>query len=98
MPQCADCWGSFAPRVTGWLARRDPAWLARIGVVALDPYRGYATAMGVHLGHATLVVDHWHMVKLANACVDEVRRCVQQDTRGHRGRTGDPLIASASCS
>jgi transposase len=80
-----------ARAVTGWLARRDRAWLARIGVVALDPYRGYATAMGVHLGHATLVVDHWHVVRLANQCVDEVRRRVQQNTLGHRGRSGDPL-------
>ena len=80
-----------ARAVTSWLAHRDPAWLARIGVVALDPYRGYATAMGVHLGHATLVVDHWHIVRLANACIDEVRRRVQQDTLGHRGRAGDPL-------
>jgi transposase len=80
-----------ATAVTGWLAHRDPAWLARIGVVALDPWRGYATAMGVHLGHATLVVDHWHVIRLANACVDEVRRRVQQDTLGHRGRKGDPL-------
>jgi transposase len=80
-----------ARAVTGWLAHRDPAWLARIGVVALDPYRGYATAMGVHLGHATVVVDHWHVIRLANQCVDEVRRRVQQDTMGHRGRAGDPL-------
>jgi transposase len=80
-----------AKAVTAWLAVRDRAWLARIGVVALDPYRGYATAMGVHLGHATVVVDHWHIVRLANACVDEVRRRVQQDTLGHRGRAGDPL-------
>ena len=80
-----------ARAVTSWLARRDPRWLARIGVVALDPYRGYATAMGVHLGHATLVVDHWHVVRLANQCVEEVRRRVQQETLGHRGRAGDPL-------
>lgn len=29
-----------ARAVTGWLARRDRRWLARIGVVALDPHRG----------------------------------------------------------
>jgi transposase len=80
-----------ARAVTSWLSHRDRAWLARIGVVALDPYRGYATAMGVHLGHATLVVDHWHVIRLANQCVEEVRRRVQQDTLGHRGRKGDPL-------
>jgi hypothetical protein len=37
------------------------------------------------------VVDHWHAIRLANACVDEVRRRVQQDTLGHRGRSSDPL-------
>jgi hypothetical protein len=30
-------------------------------------------------------------VKLGTAAVDEVRRRVQQDTLGHRGRKGDPL-------
>lgn len=29
--------------------------------------------------------------KLGLACVDDVRRRVQQDTTGHRGRSGDPL-------
>jgi transposase len=31
------------------------------------------------------------VVKLAHAMVDEVRRRVQQDTRGHRGHAGDSL-------
>ncbi len=30
-------------------------------------------------------------VKLSAAAVDEVRRRVQQETLGHRGREGDPL-------
>jgi transposase len=77
--------------VTDWLAQRDPAWLAAVGVVALDPYRGYANAVAAHLGHATLVVDHFHVVRLGNACVDDVRRRTQQTVLGHRGRTGDPL-------
>jgi transposase len=67
------------------------AWLARIGVVALDPYRGYVTAMSLRLGQATLVVDHWHVVRLANQRVDDVRHRMQQETLGHRGRAGDPL-------
>ena len=31
------------------------------------------------------------MVKLGTAAVDEVRRRVQQDIHGHRGRKNDPL-------
>ena len=33
----------------------------------------------------------FHIVKLAGDALDEVRRRVQQDTTGHRGRKGDPL-------
>jgi transposase len=43
------------------------------------------------LGHATVVVDHFHAVRLANTVVDQTRRRVQQATLGHRGRKRDPL-------
>jgi transposase len=43
-----------AKAVTEWLAVRDPAWLTAIGIVAPDPHSGYANAVGVHPGHATL--------------------------------------------
>jgi transposase len=77
--------------VDGWLAARSPDWLAQVGTVALDPWRGYASALTVPLGHATVVVDHFHAIRLANAVVDQVRRRVQQATLGHRGRKRDPL-------
>jgi transposase len=77
--------------VAGWLGARTHDWLARIGTVALDPWRGYASALVVPLGHATVVVDHFHAIKLANTVVDQVRRRTQQATLGHRGRKPDPL-------
>jgi transposase len=77
--------------VAGWLHARTRDWLAGIGTVALDPWRGYASALVVPLGHATVVVDHFHAIKLANTVVDQVRRRTQQATLGHRGRKGDPL-------
>lgn len=80
-----------AAAVSTWLAARDDAWKQRIDTVAIDPYQGYATALRGHLDHARLVADHWHVIRLANAMVDDVRRRVQQDTLGHRGRKGDPL-------
>jgi transposase len=43
------------------------------------------------LGHATVVVDHFHAIRLANTVVDQVRRRTQQATLGHRGRKHDPL-------
>jgi transposase len=57
----------------------------------LDPYAGYARGLADGLHHADLVVDHFHAVRLANAALDDVRRRVQQDSLGHRGRRGDPL-------
>ncbi len=43
---------------------------------------------------ATQVADPFHVVKLANQRLDEVRRRVQNDTLGHRGRKDDPLYRS----
>jgi transposase len=77
--------------VDGWLDARSPDWLAQIGTVALDPWRGYASALTAPLGHATVVVDHFHAIRLGNAVVDQVRRRTQQATLGHRGRKPDPL-------
>ena len=76
--------------VHGWLDARPPDWLAQVATVSLDPWRGYASALVTPLGHATVVVDHFHAIKLANAAVDQVRRRTQQATLGHRGRKPDP--------
>jgi transposase len=77
--------------IDGWLHARPRAWLAQVATVALDPWRGYANALITPLGHATVVVDHFHAIRLANAAVDQARRRTQQTTLGHRGRKYDPL-------
>jgi transposase len=74
-----------------WLRERDTGWRQGIGVAALDPFRGYATALHTHLPSAVRVLDAFHVIKLGFDAVDQVRRRVQQDTFGHRGRAGDPL-------
>jgi transposase len=76
--------------VDSWLGAQPRGWLAGVGTVALDPWRGYASALITPLGHATVVVDHFHAVKLANMVVDQTRRRTQQATPG-RGRKRDPL-------
>jgi Transposase len=77
--------------VDGWLGARPAAWLAQVATVALDPWRGYASALTAPLGHARVVVDHVHAIRLANTVVDQVRRRAQQATLGHWGRKPDPL-------
>jgi transposase len=77
-------------RRTGSASGPRPGW-ARVGMVALEPWRGYVSALAAPLGHATVVVDHFHAIRLANMVVDQVRRRVQQTTLGHRGRKQGPL-------
>ena len=56
-----------------------------------SPSRDSKNAIDDQLQDATSVLDAFHIVKLAGDALDEVRRRVQQDTLGHRGRKGDPL-------
>jgi hypothetical protein len=76
--------------VSDWLEDRGPDWCARVQVAALDPFRGYATALRAGLPAATVVLDSFHAVRLAQDAVDRVRRRVQQQTLGHRGLKADP--------
>jgi len=74
-----------------WLAARDPRWKPEVRTAALDPFRGYATALADQLPAAVRVLDPFHVCKLALDALDEVRRRVQQDTLGRRGHAEDPL-------
>ena len=73
------------------LAEQPAQWAARIEVAALDPFRSYGLALSAGLPTAVRVLDPFHTVRLGFAAVDDVRRRVQHDTHGHRGRRGDPL-------
>jgi transposase len=83
--------GRSASALLRWADKQDPAWRAGITTAALDPYRGYASALRTALPDAVRVLDAFHVVRLGFAAVDDVRRRIQQEQTGHRGRTGDPL-------
>ena len=72
---------SFAP-VSFAPVSRSRRWI---------PSRDRKNAIDDQLQDATSVLDAFHIVKLAGDAPGEVRRRVQQDTTGHRARTGDPL-------
>ena len=74
-----------------WLEERGEQFRSGIQIATLDPFQGYKNAIDDQLQDATSVLDAFHIVKLAGDALDEVRRRVQQDTTGHRGRKGDPL-------
>lgn len=80
-----------AKAVSDWLGAKPKPWLEGIRTVTLDPHRGYAKGIATGPPAARLVVDHFHAIRLANLATDRVRRRVQQDHLGHRGRRDDPL-------
>lgn len=78
-----------------WLQARGVGFTERVQIAALDPFRGYANAIGDQMDDAVAVLDAFHVVKLGTDMVDDVRRRVQQSTLGHRGRKHDPLYGIA---
>jgi transposase len=83
--------GRDAAPVCAWLAGRPEEWRDAIEWVTLDLSGSYRSVADTMLPDATQVADPFHVVRLANERLDEVRRRVQNETLGHRGRKTDPL-------
>ena len=83
--------GRSGKALCDWVSGRTTAWREQVTVAALDPFRGYATALSTSLPQAVRVLDAFHVTRLGFAAVDDVRRRVQQDSTGHRSRKHDPL-------
>jgi len=83
--------GRNAAGACEWLDKRPADWLAGIQWATLDLSGPYRSVFDTMLPHATQIADPFHVVKLAGTVLDEVRRRVQNETCGHRGRKDDPL-------
>jgi transposase len=83
--------GNSAADLRRWTINAHPDWLARIKGVATDLAESFRAGLSPHLNHARRVADPFHVVRVANRGVDQVRRRVQNETLGHRGRKHDPL-------
>ena len=79
--------------VRTWLAEQTPQFRARIELVVIDPSAPYASGIRVALPHARIAVDHWHLVRLANEMVTEVRQRVTRQLHERRGLASDPVWA-----
>jgi transposase len=77
--------------VAGFLDKQPAAWKHRIAFGALDMSATYAAVYTVILPKAAQVVDSFHVISLANRALDQIRRRVQNEQTGHRGRRDDPL-------
>ena len=78
--------GRSGASVRGWLDLQSQEFRDGIEVVAVDPSAPFAAALREVLPHATLVVDHWHLHRLGNLMLTQVRQRVTQQVHGHRGR------------
>jgi len=74
-----------------WLEEKGEEWRSHVEVGTIDLSGPYRAVFDEKLPRATQVADPFHVVKLANTKLDEVRRRVQNETLGHRGRKDDPL-------
>ena len=78
-----------------WLSEREDSWRNNIDVVAMDGFTGFKTAAVEELkDDVTVVMDPFHVVRLAGHGLEQCRRRVQLATTGHRGRAGDPLYSA----
>ena len=77
--------------VAGFLDKQPASWKGQIAFGALDMSATYAAVYSVILPKAAQVVDPFHVISLANRALDAVRRRVQNEQTGHRGRRDDPL-------
>jgi transposase len=81
--------GRAKSTVVDWLGDRGEAWCEQVRYVAIDMCSVFAAGIALALPHATVVVDHFHVVQLANQAVDEIRCRITTQLRGRRGRKGD---------
>jgi transposase len=82
--------GRTAADVLAWLSTTPLTWHKNIRYVAIDMSATYRAAIRTGLPHAIVVVDHFHVVQLANKMLSTVRRRTTATVRGRRGRATDP--------
>jgi transposase len=84
--------GKSAARLRNWCSKHPKNWLTGVRVVALDLTDTYRAGLSPHLSHSVHVADPFHVTRVGNRTVDLVRRRVQNEQLGHRGRKVDPLF------
>ena len=82
--------GRTAAKVAEWLLAQPDPWRAGITHVTIDLSASYLRAVTDALPDAVVVADRFHLVRLANDMLTEVRQRATRDVRGHRGRKKDP--------
>ncbi len=79
--------------LSGFLVAQGRRWCAGVQVVVTDGSKSYRAAVGRHLGHATHVLDRFHVVRWFAAGLTLVRRELQRrEPRGFVRPAYDPQL------
>jgi transposase len=79
--------------VEAWMSLQSKEFRDGVTVVAIDPSAPYASGIRRALPQARIVLDHFHLVMLANKMLTDVRQRVQHEQQGRRGMKVDPAWA-----
>ncbi len=79
--------------VKDWLETQTDQFRNAITTVVIDPSAPYASGIKAALPHAKIAVDHWHLVRLGNQMVTDVRQRVTREIHGRRGVATDRVWA-----
>ena len=86
--------GRTSQAVVDWLAEQPQPWRDAVTHVCIDLSASYAKAVREGLPQAVIVADRFHLVRLANDMLTEVRQRVTREHYGRRGRKIDPAWVS----
>jgi transposase len=77
--------------VADWLAEQTQAFRDAVRTVVIDPSAPYASGVRRALPQAAIAVDKWHLVRLANQALTQVRQRVTRERHARRGTLQDPV-------
>jgi transposase len=77
--------------IARWFNNQPHHFTNNLRYGALDLSNSYAAVYSVALPRVIQVVDPFHCLRLATTALDQIRRRVQVEQTGHRGRREDPL-------
>ncbi|WP_338674649.1 ISL3 family transposase [Streptomyces sp. SCSIO 30461] len=83
--------GRNATSVADWLSSQPASWRAQVRYVAIDLCSTFRAAVHRALPHATVVVDCFHIVQLAQRHLADLRRRLTWRQHGRRARKGDGI-------
>lgn len=77
--------------VAQWFHDQPTSWKSSLRFGALDMSATYRAVFRELLSSVMRICDPYHVIQLMNRALDDVRRRVQNEQTGHRGRKNDPL-------